>query len=85
MENDKLATFKINSETWQSFQQKAKANKSSASAVLKQFIDDYLSNRVELTNAETAPQLEAIEARLERLVDERFKEIDDRLGKLSAA
>lgn len=85
MENDKLATFKINSETWQAFQQKAKANKSSASAVLKRFIDDYLSDRVELTNAEATPQFEALEARLEQLIDERFKEIDERLGKLSAA
>lgn len=82
MTKDRLATFRIDPDLWEAFKNKANSNQTSASALLNNFIRAYLADRVEFTTQDIEQQIEAIAS---RIVDERFREVSDRLGELSAA
>ncbi len=47
MSSNKLATFRIDDEVWQLFQDKAKANGTNASALLQGFVKDYLDDNLD--------------------------------------
>lgn len=79
MTEDKLATFKIDPEVWNRFKSKAAANKTNASALLKDFIRAYLDGRISPDGVadDVTAKIQAIEA--------KYAELDERLGKLNAA
>ncbi|HEY9878149.1 MAG TPA: hypothetical protein V6D29_06815 [Leptolyngbyaceae cyanobacterium] len=80
MGDDKLATFRIDGDTWQAFQDKAKTANTSASALLKGFVQQYLDGRIDIassTQSGVLIRLDGIEAKL--------VELDQRLGKLNLA
>ena len=43
----KLATFRTDSDIWDSFQDKAKANGTNASALLQRYVRDYLDDKID--------------------------------------
>ena len=94
MSSNKLATFRIDDEVWQLFQDKAKANGTNASALLQGFVKDYLDDnldsRIDSTvvpsldikgMVETAinSRLIIIESEVSGLKTDRFIEQTDRL------
>ena len=78
----KLATFKIDPQLWDEFKAKAIAHNSNASAVLKAFVEAYVSDRVDLS---IDANQDGIEALIDARIDERLRGIDQRLGELNAA
>lgn len=77
----KLATFKIDATRWQAFINRATESGSSASALLKWFVDAYLDGSID-------PNLYQQGSGLEHLLDERLAPLqqaiiamDERLGK----
>ncbi len=89
MSDKTLATFKIDKPQWETFQEKAKATGSNASAVLKDFIDAYLDGRIDLKqdgSIDTFTGLDSkIEGCIDRVLGSRFDEVNDRLVKLNAS
>lgn len=88
MADDKLATFRCDSEVWEAFKAKAGENDTNASVLLKSFVQAYLDGRIDIKpygNLDAGINLdERIEAVLDRLVKPEMQELRDRLGKLSA-
>lgn len=65
----KLATFKIEENIWQAFQEKAKGDRTNASALLKSFIGAYLKGRVEIDQYQNIDTIEGIDQRIEKLIE----------------
>ena len=74
----KLATFRTDSDIWDSFQAKAKSKGTHASALLQRFIRDYLDdnldNRID-SHAATDVDVEAMIANLRGSIDVELREI----------
>ena len=74
----KLATFRTDDETWDSFQAKAKRNGTNASALLQRFVRDYLDDKLDsCIDSPAAPNVDiesivnaAIESRLETVLNQ---------------
>lgn len=76
MGDDKLATFKCDSQLWEKFRTKARRNNSSASALLKAFMQSYVDGSVELSvegSIEAGKEIEDIKRRL-ALVEQQLGE-----------
>jgi hypothetical protein len=82
MASSKLATFKIQSDTWDSFTAQAAADGTNASALLKLFIDAYLAKRIDLTTLKAGEAIEGIQAVIDARIDERLFPIAQELGVL---
>lgn len=80
MSEGKLATFRINEQLWDEFKAKAIANKSNASAVLKDLVEAYLDGSID---NRIDGNLDDIDSRIDARIDERLRGIDERLEKLS--
>lgn len=74
----KLGTFKIDEEKWEAFKALAEERKSSASEMIKEFIDWALAGN-SLSIDPAVP--DDIDSRIEALLD---KKLDERLGKSAA-
>jgi hypothetical protein len=89
MTDKTLATFKIDPDHWEAFKFKANESGSNASALLKDFISAYLSDRIDLKQDGSIDTLagldKKIEAVLDRVMGERLEEVRDELGKLTAS
>ena len=74
----KLATFRTDDETWDSFQAKAKRNGTNASALLQRFVRDYLDDKLDtrIDSPAAAPMdiesivNNAVESRLEAVLNQ---------------
>lgn len=77
----KLATFRIDEGIWDAFREKAKSNKTNASALLKDFIGNYLDGGIDASRPAGDSRLDSKVSQLE----EQLIELHERLGKLSAA
>jgi hypothetical protein len=67
MSDLKLATFKIEPDRWQAFQDKAKQEGSNASALLKTFIGRYLDGSIEIPSELSSTDIDSrIDAKLEK-------------------
>lgn len=80
----KTATFRISQEKWEAFTEKAKANGSNASEVLKHFIDSYLSGdivstRIDNSNIESN---ESIDNHINERMDKATSAIESDLKRL---
>ena len=66
----KLATFRTDGETWDSFQAKAKRNGTNASALLQRFVRDYLDDKLDsrIDSPAAAPNVD-IEAMVNNAVE----------------
>ena len=80
MADETLATFKIDKNTWRAFIDKAKGSNTNASALLKDFVGNYLDGNID-TTAKGNSRLDSKVTQLE----EQLIELNERLGKLSAA
>lgn len=83
MSESKLATFRTDSDTWESFQAKAKRNGTNASSLLQRFLRDYLDgiidSRIDSKSIQTDIDLdERIDAALEVKVDFSIRDISRR-------
>jgi hypothetical protein len=74
----KLATFRTDSDIWDSFQDKAKSNGTNASALLQRFVRDYLDDKLDsrIDSPAAAPVdiesivNDAVESRLEAVLNQ---------------
>lgn len=75
----KLATFRTDSDIWDSFQDKAKSNGTNASALLQRFVRDYLDDKLDnrIDSPAAAPDVDiesivnaAVESRLEAVLNQ---------------
>ena len=72
----KLATFRTDDETWESFQAKAKRNGTNASALLQRFVRDYLDDNLDSRiDSNAIPNLDSIDARIDERIDARIDAI----------
>lgn len=79
----KLATFKIDSDRWQAFIDRANEGGSSASALLKWFVDAYLEGNLDPSQYQAPSSLDNIlDERLAPL-QQAISDLDERLGKLN--
>jgi len=77
MSESKLATFRTDSETWESFQAKAKRNGTNASSLLQRFLRDYLDDSIDSRIDNKSDNLDGIDSR----IDERIEAaLDSRLS-----
>ena len=81
MADETLATFKIDKNTWRAFIDKAKGNNTNASALLKNFVSSYLDGNIDTSRSAGDSRLDSKVTQLE----EQLIELNERLGKLSAA
>lgn len=79
MEDQTLATFKIDKTTWKQFIEKAKGNNTNASALLKDFVQGYLDG----STGPSSPVDNRVDSQLDD-IRQQIAELGDRLGKLSA-
>lgn len=71
----KLATFRTDDETWDSFQAKAKSNGTNASALLQRFVRDYLDDKLDSRiDSPAAPDVD-IESIVNVAVDRRLEAV----------
>ncbi|WP_019498337.1 hypothetical protein [Pseudanabaena sp. PCC 6802] len=73
IKKDTLATFRIEEELWEKFKARAAVNRYSASALLLQYVEDFVDGRVSL------PALDQNTIDLERRIDERLDNLEKRL------
>jgi hypothetical protein len=75
----KLATFRTDDETWDSFQAKAKSKGTNASALLQKFVRDYLDDKLDnrIDSPAAAPDVniesivnKAVESRLDAVLSQ---------------
>ena len=75
----KLATFRTDSDIWDSFQEKAKSKGTNASALLQKFVRDYLDDKLDsrIDNPAAAPDVDierivnkAVESRLDAVLSQ---------------
>lgn len=77
MSESKLATFRTDSDTWESFQAKAKRNGTNASSLLQRFLRDYLDGSIDSRIDDKSDNLDGIDSR----IDERIETaLDSRLS-----
>lgn len=77
-----LATFRLDADLWQAFQDKAKSNDSNASRVLADFVKHYVNGESEPQNLD-ANLDEKISKRLDILLDKKLaKHLDKHLDKM---
>lgn len=81
MADETLATFKIDKNTWRAFIDKAKASNTNASALLKDFVGNYLNSTIDTSRQTGDSRLDFKVSQLE----EQLIKLSERLGKLSAA
>ena len=75
MSESKLATFRTDTDTWESFQAKAKRNGTNASALLQRYLRDYLDDK--LDSRIDSPAVSRVD--IESIVSEAIaKQLDDR-------
>ena len=84
MAQERLATFKIDSDRWESFKAKAQGDNTNASELLKRFIDAYLQGSID---AGIDGSLDRIDSNLDQRIDraiaplvEQIRELGHRLG-----
>lgn len=71
----KLATFRTDSDIWDSFQDKAKANGTNASALLQRYVRDYLDDKIDTSiDSPAAPDVD-IESIVNSAVESRLKAV----------
>jgi len=79
----KLATFRTDSDTWENFQAKAKANKTNASALLQGFLRDYLDNSIDSNLDKAAINYgidESLDSRIDAVLESKvYACIDERI------
>ncbi|HEY9662330.1 MAG TPA: ribbon-helix-helix protein, CopG family [Allocoleopsis sp.] len=78
-----LGTFKIDDDLWKHFQEKAKADGSNASALIKQFIQRYLAEEISINDSRSLTQQD-IEALIDSRIKQHLEAVEQRLGELSA-
>lgn len=81
MADEKVATFKIEKETWKAFQDWTKEQNSNASRAIKEFINACLDGNVELGSIGGSKSDSNQEKRLTR-TEQRLSVIEERLGKV---
>lgn len=72
----KLATFRTDSDIWDSFQDKAKSNGTNASALLQRYLRDYLDDKLDsrIDSPAAAPDVD-IEAMVNNAVESRLEAV----------
>lgn len=79
MSESKLATFRTDSDTWESFQAKAKRNGTNASSLLQRFLRDYLDGSIDSRIDDKSDNLDGIDSRIdsriEAVLDNRLSDI----------
>ncbi|MBW4516015.1 MAG: hypothetical protein KME11_12425 [Timaviella obliquedivisa GSE-PSE-MK23-08B] len=78
----KLATFKINGDRWSEFVDVAAKQHTSASSLLKQFIDQYLSGIDERLDVEPIATPSNINSQIEKALAPIRQEVEELRGKL---
>jgi hypothetical protein len=75
----KLATFRTDDETWDSFQAKAKRNGTNASALLQRFVRDYLDDKLDSRiDSPTVSDVD-IQAMIDDAIAAKLSEIKDEI------
>ena len=75
----KLATFRTDSDIWDSFQDKAKSNGTNASALLQRFVRDYLDDKLDSRiDSPAAPDVD-IDAKINDAIATKLSEIKDEI------
>ena len=75
----KLATFRTDDETWESFQAKAKRNGTNASALLQRFVRDYLDDKLDSRiDSPTVSDVD-IQAMIDDAIAAKLSEIKDEI------
>lgn len=74
-----LATFRVDSDKWEAFKSAAGLDDSNASAVLLEFIDWYLDGNRLTSESVSSPNLDGIDSRIDKLIDDRMAQIDKRI------
>jgi len=75
----KLATFRTDDKIWQSFQDKAKANGTNASALLQRFVQNYLDGNIDGIDNQSRQADNGIDIALDERIDEIKTELDSRI------
>jgi hypothetical protein len=75
----KLATFRTDDETWDSFQAKAKRNGTNASALLQRFVRDYLDDKLDSRIDSPAVSDVDIQAMIDDAIAAKLSEIKDEI------
>jgi hypothetical protein len=75
----KLATFRTDDETWDSFQAKAKRNGTNASALLQRFVRDYLDDKLVSRIDNPAVSDVDIQAMIDDAIAAKLSEIKDEI------
>ena len=71
----KLATFRTDSDIWDSFQDKAKSNGTNASALLQRFVRDYLDDKLDSRiDSPAAPDVD-IQKMIDETLSSKIKEL----------
>jgi len=72
----KLATFRTDGDIWDSFQDKAKANGTNASALLQRFVRDYLDDKIDsrIDSTAAAPDVD-IQSMIDDALNSKIKEL----------
>lgn len=78
-----LATFRLDADLWQAFQDKAKSNDSNASRVLAEFVKRYVNGESEPKNID-ANLDEKISKRLDVLLDKKLAKHLDKMEMIAA-
>jgi len=84
MTKTKLATFKIQGDRWDAFIARAAEHDTSASALLKLFIDGYLDGRIDTQLMQTAQLMQGIDGHIDKRLESIHRELEDLRGKVSA-
>ena len=79
----KLATFRTDSDIWDSFQEKAKSKGTNASALLQKFVRDYLDDKLDnrIDSPAAAPNVD-IEAMVNNAVESRLEAVLNQVNNL---
>lgn len=77
-----LATFRVEPELWEAFKAQSRKNGKTASDVLNEFVQSYVSGAV--ASVET-PQLDNLESRIDERVIEAIAPIRQELDQIKAA
>ena len=75
----KLATFRTDDETWDSFQAKAKRNGTNASALLQRFVRDYLDDKLDKRKDSPTVSDVDMQAMIDDAIAAKLSEIKDEI------
>ncbi len=76
-----LATFRVEPELWEAFKAQSRKSGKTASDVLNEFVQNYVSSAIAFTET---PQLDNLEARIDERVIEAIAPIKQELEELRA-